>query len=96
MATKKDDNNILSIEIKAVEQRAMQVQIEGESPLLMHKWSEKAKKEILDKQMGKKTAKKELKNPVRDYAESMYYVGNVPKTSKMFPKTSITKPHRRQ
>lgn len=85
MATKKDDNNILSIEIKAVEQRAMQVQIEGESPLLMHKWSEKAKKEILDKQMGKKTAKKELKNPVRDYAESMYYVGNVPKILKDVP-----------
>lgn len=86
MAPKKtDDNNILNIEIKAVEQATLKLKVVGESPLLMHKWSEKAKKEILDKQTGKKTSKKELKNPVRDYADSMYYVGNVPEILRSVP-----------
>lgn len=78
MATKKDDNNILGIEISKIETRYIKVKIVGDTPLIEHKWSEKAKKEILDKQMGKKTKGKEMKNPVRDYADSMYYVGDVP------------------
>lgn len=48
--------------------------IVGDSPLIVHRWSEKAKKEILDKQMKKAKGKKEAKSPERDYEESLYHL----------------------
>lgn len=44
----------------------------GESPLIMHKWSEKAKKMMLDKQMKKATKGREVRNPKQEYEESIY------------------------
>lgn len=85
MAAKKDDNNIMGLEIKAIETRYLTVNVIGDTPLIEHKWSEKAKKEMLEKQMGKKTKAKEMKNPVRDYADSIYYVGDVPEILKNVP-----------
>jgi hypothetical protein len=47
----------------------------GTSELIQHKWSGKAKKEMLDKQMGKATAGKQPKNPEQDYQEATYHDG---------------------
>jgi hypothetical protein len=44
----------------------------GDSPLICHRWSEKAKKEMLDKQMKKAKTAKVAKDPQRDYEESLY------------------------
>jgi len=44
----------------------------GDTPLIVHRWSEKAKKQMLDKQMKKATAGKEAKDPERDFRESLY------------------------
>lgn len=41
----------------------------------MHAWSDKAKKQMLDKQMKKATQGKDPKDPERDYQESMYRLG---------------------
>lgn len=46
--------------------------IVGDSPLIVHAWSAKAKKEMLDRQMGIPRQKKEKKNPRQDFEESMY------------------------
>ncbi len=59
------------IEIKRPDLRVIAVQIFGTSPLICHKWSEKAKKEMLDKQMGK-TKVRAFKNPQKDYEDSLY------------------------
>ncbi len=59
------------IEIKRPDLRIIAVDIFGTSPLICHKWSEKAKKEMLDKQMGKPKVKA-FKNPEKDYKESLY------------------------
>jgi len=48
----------------------------GDSPLIVHAWSAKAKKEMLDKQMKKAKTAKEAKNPQRDYEESFYRLPN--------------------
>jgi hypothetical protein len=45
--------------------------IKGLSPLIMHKWSEKAKREMLDKQQ-KKTVKKGLREPEQEFERSVY------------------------
>lgn len=54
------------------------VTVIGDSPLIVHKWSEKAKKEMLDKQMKKASAGKKAKDPWMDYCESMYWLDGMP------------------
>lgn len=63
-----------TIEIPRIEIGYLEILLIGDSPLIMHKWSEKAKKEMLDKQM--KVAKKgrEAKDPQKDYEDSIYYL----------------------
>lgn len=66
------------IEIPKIDVRRIQVKLIGDSPLICHAWSEKAKKEILDKQMKKAKSAKEAKNPERDYFDSMYWLTTKP------------------
>lgn len=66
--------SVSRIELPRLDIRTIKVRIVGDAPLITHKWSEKAKKEMLDKQMGKASAGKEPKNPERDYQESAYVI----------------------
>lgn len=80
MAAKKE-NKVMEtpVELRRMKLEKAVVRIEGDSPLIIHQWSEKAQKEILDKQMGvKKAEKKALKNPVGDFIESMYWITPMP------------------
>lgn len=72
---KTSKTEIVTIEVKPVEIATMNVRIRGTSPLIVHKWSEKAKKEILDKQTkATKTKGKDAKNPVADFIASAYWL----------------------
>ena len=63
------------IEIKPIENKTVTIRIEGDTPLIMHAWSEKAKRMMLEAQTGKsKGKKKELRNPVDDFIRSMYWL----------------------
>ena len=76
MATKKNTETIV---IQPVEKVTAEITIIGESPLIVHAWSEKAKREMLDAQQGKKSGKKkEFKNPVADFIRSMYWLDGTP------------------
>ncbi len=44
----------------------------GDSPLICHAWSDKAKKMMLDKQMKKARGAKEAKDPHQDFKDSLY------------------------
>lgn len=77
MANKKSASTV-AIEIKPVELRSVKVRIVGDTPLIMHAWSEKAKKEMLDAQRGIKLKKKEPKVPVRDFIDSCYWLSEKP------------------
>lgn len=75
MATK----NIELIEIKPIEIKKTTIRIVGDTPLIMHAWSEKAKREMLDKHMKKtKSSAREAKNPVEDFIRSMYWLTPMP------------------
>lgn len=75
MATKKNE----VIEITPIRIKKASLRIVGDSPLIVHAWSEKAKREMLDKQMGKnQTKKKAAKNPVEDFINSMYWMTEKP------------------
>lgn len=60
------------IQLPKLDLRTIRIKIVGTTPLICHAWSAKAKKELLDKQMGVATAGKEPKNPERDFQESLY------------------------
>lgn len=66
------------IEIKRPEIVDVNLRIAGDTPLIMHRWSDKAKRMMLEKQMGKKLNKKENKNPVEDFICSMYWMTDRP------------------
>lgn len=75
MATKKTE----VIEIKPIEIKKFNIRIVGDTPLIMHAWSEKAKREMLEAQQGAKKGKaKERKNPVVDFINSMYWLTDKP------------------
>jgi hypothetical protein len=60
------------IELPKMDIQRMAIRLVGDSPLICHAWSSKAKKEMLDKQMKRAKTAKEAKDPVRDYEESLY------------------------
>jgi hypothetical protein len=62
----------INISLPKLDIREIELTLEGDSPLICHKWSEKAKRLILDKQMGKASEGREHKNPEEDYRESLY------------------------
>ena len=67
-------------EIRPLDIRQVNLRIVGDSPLIMHAWSEKAKLMMLEAQQGKsKGKKKEYRNPVREFIDSMYWIEGKPK-----------------
>lgn len=67
------------IEIRPIQIRKATIHIVGDTPLIMHAWSEKAKREMLEKQMKvTKTKAKDAKNPVEDFIRSMYWLTLMP------------------
>lgn len=67
------------VEIKPIEQEKVKLRIVGDTPLIMHAWDEKAKREMLEAQQGKKKGKqKDPKNPANDFVHSMYWLEGKP------------------
>jgi len=54
------------------------ITLAGDSALICHKWSEKAKAEMLGKQMGKAKTAKEHKDPWADFCQSLYWLTQMP------------------
>ena len=67
-----------AVQIPTIDVQQMQLRVEGDSPLIVHAWSEKAKKEMLDKQMKKAKTAKMAKDPWLDFCDSMYWITKRP------------------
>lgn len=74
MAGKKNANEETTIVISTEKMRIARIAIPivGDSPLIVHAWSEKAKKEILDKQQKKASKGKEVRDPVKEFLRGLY------------------------
>ena len=68
--TAKQDPQEVKLAGLAIER--IRLRLVGTSPLIVHKWSEKAKKQMLDKQMKRASQGKAAKDPEQDYRESLY------------------------
>lgn len=75
MATTKKE----TVAIRPIKLKKVPIRIVGDTPLIVHAWSEKAKKEMLDTQQGKnKTKKKATKLPFDDFARALYWLTPMP------------------
>ena len=80
---KTNEETLLDITIPAITLNTMKLKVVGDSPLIVHAWSEKAKRMILDKQMKKASSGKEAKDPFMDFCESMYWLDGMPENPTM-------------
>ena len=68
-----------AVVVPPVEVKDVTLELVGDSPLIVHAWSEKAKREMLDKQMGvAKSKKHDPRNPVADFVGSLYWLDGMP------------------
>ncbi len=63
---------VIPIELPKLDIRTLEITLVSDSGLICHRWSEKAIRIMLDKQMGKASVGKEPKDPERDYQDSLY------------------------
>lgn len=61
------------VKLPPIQKRRIVVSIVGTSPLIQHRWSEKAKATMRDKQAGKKTKNRDVRDPEREGREAAYY-----------------------
>lgn len=61
------------VAIDKIDAETLVVPIVGTAPLIVHNWSEKAKRQMLDAQQGRKKVK-EIRNPQADYESSFYRI----------------------
>lgn len=75
----KKTENVVA-EIRPLEIKKVDIKIVGDSPLIVHAWDEKTKREMLEKQMKiTKTKSKAARDPYRDFVNSMYWLTEKPK-----------------
>lgn len=65
------DTTAAAIQISRIAAQRIQVPIIGTSPLIVHAWSQKAKEQMLNAQMGRKMPKLN-RDPEADYEASLY------------------------
>lgn len=73
-----DENGAKIINIPEIQIKEANVTIVGDSPLIINKFSEKAKREILDKQMKKAKKQKDAKIPFYNFVQSLHWVTPMP------------------
>ena len=56
--------------------KAFKIWIVGDTPLITHAWSEKARREMLGKQVGALKPAKEKRDPQADFVSSLYEMGD--------------------
>lgn len=89
MATKKNEGKT-EIKIEPIKLQKTKITIIGDTPLIVHSWSEKAKKEMLATQQKTSKAKKakDIRDPFAEYMEAAYWITPEPeeKTPEAFEK----------
>ena len=67
------------ITIRPLDIKQVKIRIVGDSPLIVHAWSEKAKRQMLEAQMkATKTKAKEKRDPFAEFINSMYWLEGNP------------------
>lgn len=68
------EKNQEKIVIPPISKKVVTITIEGDSPLLVNKFSEKSKREMLEKQMKKAKGARENRDPLAEIEAATYYM----------------------
>lgn len=60
------------VELSPIKRAIVSFRIRGTSPLITHNWDEKSKRMMREKQAGKKTKTREVRDPEAEYRAAMY------------------------
>lgn len=63
----------MAVKIKPISEASAMLHIEGLTPLIQHKWSEKAKQKMRDKHGGKKTRDRAARDPEKEARDATYF-----------------------
>lgn len=74
--TKKEEK---LIEIKPIKINEIEITIKGVSPLILHNFDEKSRRQIIESQMKKSKKEKEPRNPIEDFMRANYWLTPMPK-----------------
>lgn len=67
------------VSIKPIRMKTVKVRVVGDTPLIIHAFSAKSKREILEKEIGAAKIKaREEKNPIADFCSSLYWLTPMP------------------
>lgn len=67
-----------AVELPPMNIQTLDIPIIGDSGLICHAWSSKAKKQMLDRQMKKAATGKVAKDPWQDFCETLYWLDEMP------------------
>jgi hypothetical protein len=67
-----------AIELPPLNLQTIDIPIIGDSGLICHAWSRKARQQMLDKQMKKAPSGRVAKDPWQDFCESLYWLDDMP------------------
>lgn len=70
------ENKSEMVQLERPDIRMIEIHIVGTASLICHKWSEKAKKEMLDKQQKKAKAGRLIRDPEQEFKDSLYVLEN--------------------
>ena len=75
MATK---GKSTTVNLPEINLQTFTLKIVGDSPLICHAWSKKAKEQILNSHLKKATSGKEIRRPTVEFADSLYWLTEKP------------------
>jgi hypothetical protein len=78
MATKKRTEEAELVTLKPIKIKHVLIKVTGDTSLIVHKWSQKAIRMMLDKQMKKASGGREARNPEQEFVDTLYVIGGWP------------------
>ena len=70
------------VEIRPLDIKEVKIRIVGDTPLIVHAWSAKAKRQMLEAQMKTtKTKAKDIRDPYDDFIQSLYWLTEKPEST---------------
>lgn len=68
----KPEKETVRVNLKRLNLKNINIALSGDSPLICHAWTRKARQEMLDKMMKVASTGRAIKDPVGDFRESLY------------------------
>tara|TARA_Y100000310_G_scaffold38796_1_gene36311 strand:- start:914 stop:1543 length:630 start_codon:yes stop_codon:yes gene_type:complete len=78
-ATRNGSSATTEVMVHPLEIGLLEIHIEGDSPLITHRFDEKAKKMMLDKMQKKAAKAREKRDPWMDFCRSLHWLGEMPR-----------------